>query len=94
MRTIASHGKSSTAEQAKGSRQINASMENISLMIERIDEATRQLSERSRQVLGAVASIREIAEDNALRTTELDQVVETLTQQTAALGDEVGAFKA
>ncbi len=42
----------------------------------------------------AVTSVREIAEDNALRTAELDQVVETLTLQTTALGDEVGAFKA
>lgn len=94
MRTIASHGKMSTAEQAKGSRQINASMENISLMIERIDEATRQQAQRTRQVLVAVTSVREIAENNALRTAELDQVVETLTLQTTALGDEVGAFKA
>ncbi len=94
MRSIASHGKLSTSEQAKGSRQINASMENISLMIERIDEATKQQTEKVSQVLGAVSSLRSVAENNALRTAELDQVVETLTEQTAALGEEVGAFKA
>ncbi len=94
MRSIASHGKLSTSEQAKGSRQINSSMENISIMIERIDEATRQQAEKVRQVLGAVASLRSIAESNALRTSELDQVVDTLTEQTTALGEEVGAFKA
>jgi methyl-accepting chemotaxis protein len=94
MRSIASHGKLSTSEQAKGSRQINASMENVSLMIERIDEATRQQTEKIRQVLQAVSSLRSVAENNALRASELDQVVDTLTQQTAALGEEVGAFRA
>ncbi|OHB26366.1 MAG: hypothetical protein A2X84_07275 [Desulfuromonadaceae bacterium GWC2_58_13] len=94
MRSIASHGKMSTSEQAKGSRQINASMEHISLMIERIDEATRQQTEKIRQVLQAVSSLRTVSENNALRAAELDQVVDTLTQQTAALGEEVGAFKA
>lgn len=94
MRAIASHGKLSTSEQAKGSRQINTSMENISLMIERIDEATREQTSRVRQVLEAVASLRDVGENNALRAAELNQVVESLTRQTAALDEEVGAFKA
>jgi methyl-accepting chemotaxis protein len=44
-------------------------------------------------VVEAVASLRSIAENNAARTAELDQVVEMLSQQTATLEDEVGAFK-
>jgi hypothetical protein len=40
-----------------------------------------------------VASIRQIAENNTLRTSELDQVVDDLTLQTNTLEDEVGAFK-
>jgi len=93
MKEIASQVKHSTGEQAKGSRQINASMEKIRTMIERIDEATREQTQRSRQVLEAVSSIRVISENTASRTAELDQVVETLTRQTATLEDEVGAFK-
>lgn len=93
MKEIASQGKLGTAEQAKGSRQINASMEKIRIMIERIDEATRQQTERSRQVVEAVSQVRGIAESNASRTAELDQVVEALSGQTAALEDEVGTFK-
>jgi len=49
--------------------------------------------QRSRQVVTAVAQIRQIAENNSLRTGELDQVVEDLSKQTATLEDEVGAFK-
>ena len=93
MKEIASQGKLSTAEQAKGSRQINSSMEQIRNMIERIDEATREQTQRSNQVVEAVAKVKQIAEENAGRTTELDQVVESLTQQTTALEEEVGAFK-
>ena len=93
MKEIASQGKLSTAEQAKGSRQINTSMEQIRNMIERIDEATREQTQRSRQVVDAVAKVKQIAEKNAVRTTDLDQVVESLTKQTTALEEEVGAFK-
>jgi methyl-accepting chemotaxis protein len=93
MKEIASQGKLSTGEQAKGSRQINTSMEKIRNMIERIDEATREQTQRSRQVVEAVSSLRSIAEGNAARTAELDQVVDMLSQQTATLEDEVGAFK-
>jgi len=93
MKEIASQGKLSTAEQAKGSRQINTSMEQIRNMIERIDEATREQTQRSRQVVDAVAKVKQIAEGNAVRTTDLDKVVEILTKQTTALEEEVGAFK-
>lgn len=93
MKEIASQGKLGTAEQAKGSRQINISMEQIREMTERIDSATRAQTTRSREVVQAVATLKQIAENNALRTGELDQVVDDLTGQTAALEDEVGAFK-
>ena len=68
-------------------------MENISIMIERIDAATREQTSRTRQVVEAVSCLREIAENNAQRSAELDHVVDMLTRQTAALGEEVGAFK-
>jgi len=93
MRDIAAHGKQSTGEQAKGSRQINASMEQIRSMITVIDDATRELTSRSRDVVDAVGSVHKVAENNASRTAELDHVVETLTRLTAALEEEVGVFK-
>ncbi len=94
MRDIAAHGKQSTGEQARGGRQISQSMEQIRSMISRIDDATKELTQRSRQVVDAVNSIHKIAESNATRTGELDQVVETLDRLTRALEGEVGAFKA
>jgi methyl-accepting chemotaxis protein len=93
MRDIAAHGKQSTSEQAKGSRQINESMEQIRSMISIIDDATRSLTQRSRDVVTAVGSVHKVAENNASRTAELDHVVETLTRLTAALEEEVGVFK-
>lgn len=94
MRDIAAHGKQSTGEQARGGRQISQSMEQIRSMIARIDDATKELTQRSRQVVDAVNSIHKIAESNATRTGELDQVVETLDRLTRDLEGEVGAFKA
>ncbi|OGR32369.1 MAG: hypothetical protein A2091_00485 [Desulfuromonadales bacterium GWD2_61_12] len=93
MKEIAAQGKLSTGEQAKGSRQINQSMERIRSMIERIDAATREQTERSRQVVEAVSNIRRIAEATAVRTAELDQVVDILATQSGILESEVGAFK-
>ena len=93
MRDIAAHGKQSTAEQSKGSRQINRNMEQIREMIGRIDAATRELTQRSRQLVEGVGSVHKVAESNARRTAELDQVVETLNRLTLALEEEVGAFK-
>ena len=93
MYAIRSYYELSTGEQAKGSRQINSSMEKIRTMIERIDEATREQNQRSRQVLEAVSNIRNIAEGNASRTAELDQVVDSLSRQTSTLEEEVGAFR-
>ena len=93
MRDIAAHGKQSTSEQSKGSKQINASMEQIRTMITIIDDATRALTQRSRDVVGAVGSVHKVAESNASRTAELDHVVETLNRLTIALEEEVGVFK-
>ena len=94
LRVIASQGKQSTGEQAKGSKQIAKSVENIRAMIERIDAATREQTERSCQVVDAVSRVRQIADQNVARTAELDQVVDSLTGQTATLETEVGSFKA
>ena len=61
-------------------------------MIGKIDEATRELTQRSRQVVEGVARVQKVAENNASRTAELDQVVETLARLTKSLEEEVGAF--
>lgn len=93
MRDIAAHGRQGTGEQAKGSRQINENMLKMQQMIGRIDAATRELTQRSRQMVEGVGSVHQVAENNASRTAELDQVVETLARLTESLQKEVGAFK-
>jgi methyl-accepting chemotaxis protein len=93
MRDIAAHGKQGTGEQARGSRQINQNMEQIQQMIGRIDAATRELTQSSRQMVEGVGMVHKVAESNASRTAELDQVVETLARLTQSLKEEVGAFK-
>jgi methyl-accepting chemotaxis protein len=93
MKDISSQVKLSTGEQAKGSHQISASMENIRNMLQQIDQASKDQSARSRQVVEAVSAVRKIAEDNAARTIELDNVVENLAEQAEVLDNEVGSFK-
>jgi len=93
MRNIASQVKLSTGEQAKGSHQINANMERIRDMMQQIDKASKEQSERSRQVVEAVSAIRSVAENNAARTAELDQVVEKLAAQATVLDREIGSFR-
>ncbi len=93
MKEIAQQGKTSTKEQAKGSRQIHQGMDRIRDMIERIDEATREQNRRSAQMVEILKSLRSIAENSARRTGELDKVVESVSQQTRTLENEVGAFK-
>jgi methyl-accepting chemotaxis protein len=93
MRDIASQVKLSTGEQAKGSHQINANMERIRNMMQQIDHASKEQSERSKQVVEAVSEIRRVAEGNATRTTELDQVVEKLAAQATVLDREIGSFR-
>ncbi|NOR49741.1 MAG: HAMP domain-containing protein [Desulfuromonadales bacterium] len=94
MKDISSQVKLSTGEQAKGSHQISASMENIRNMLQQIDQASKDQSARSRQVVEAVSAVRKIAEDNAARTIELDNVVENLAEQAEILDNEIGSFKA
>lgn len=93
MHDIAAHGRQNAREQAKGSRQINQNMERNLQMIGRINEATRELTQRSRQMVDGVSGVNHVAEGNARRTVELDQVVEMLARLTRALEEEVGAFK-
>jgi methyl-accepting chemotaxis protein len=93
MKDISSQVKLSTGEQAKGSHQISASMENIRNMLQQIEQASKDQSTRSRQVVEAVSAVRKVAENNALRTAELDKVVENLAEQANVLEREIGSFK-
>lgn len=93
MKDIASQVKLSTGEQAKGSHQISASMENIRSMLQQIERSSKDQSERSQQVVEAASAVRKVAEENASRTTELDQVVENLAEQADVLEKQIGSFK-
>jgi methyl-accepting chemotaxis protein len=61
--------------------------------ISQIDAATRELSKRSSQLLADAGSVQTVAESNASRTAELDQVAEVLARLTKSLEEDVGAFK-
>lgn len=93
MRDIAARVKTSTGEQTLGSRQISQNMEQIRAMIESINDAARNQSVASHQVVAAVSGVREIAQNNVVRTRELDQVVEALSRHTRTLKEEIGSFK-
>jgi len=93
MRDIASQVKLSTGEQAKGTHQINANMERVRQMMQQIDRSSQEQSSRSRQMVEAISEIRKVAEGNATRTAELDQVVERLAAQATVLDKEIGSFR-
>jgi len=93
MRDIASQVKLSTGEQAKGTHQINANMERVRSMMQQIDQSSQEQSTRSRQMVEAISEIRKVAENNATRTAELDQVVERLATQATVLDKEIGSFR-
>ena len=93
MKDISSQVKLSTGEQAKGSHQISASMENIRNMLQKIDQSSKDQSERSRQLVESASAVRKVAEENAVRTTELDTVVENLAEQANVLEKQIGSFK-
>jgi methyl-accepting chemotaxis protein len=93
MRDIASQVKLSTGEQAKGTHQINANMERVRAMMQQIDRSSQEQSTRSRQMVEAISEIRKVAESNAARTAELDQVVERLASQATVLDKEIGSFR-
>ncbi len=93
MRDIASQVKLSTGEQAKGTHQINANMERVRTMMQQIDKSSQEQSSRSRQMVEAISEIRKVAENNAARTAELDQVVERLATQATVLDKEIGSFR-
>ena len=93
MKDISSQVKLSTGEQARGSHQISASMENIRNMLQQIDQSSKDQSVRSRQLVEAASAVRKVAEENAVRTTELDTVVENLAEQSDVLEKQIGSFK-
>ncbi len=93
MKDISSQVKLSTGEQARGSHQISASMENIRNMLQQIDQSSKDQSARSRQLVESASAVRKVAEENAVRTTELDAVVENLAEQTDVLEKQIGSFK-
>jgi methyl-accepting chemotaxis protein len=93
MKDISSQVKLSTGEQARGSHQISASMENIRNMLQQIDQSSKDQSVRSRQLVEAASAVRKVAEENAVRTTELDKVVENLAEQSDVLEKQIGSFK-
>ena len=93
MREIAGRVKSSTEEQAAGSRHIAENMETIREMITRIDEATRDQTVRTEETVASVTNIHNIAETTVDKSEELDTVVQLLMNQTDTLNTEMGSFK-
>jgi methyl-accepting chemotaxis protein len=93
MREIAGRVKSSTEEQAAGSRHISENMETIRTMTARISESTSTQTERTEATVTSVTNIHRIARETVDKSGELETVVHTLMKQTETLETEVGTFK-
>ncbi|MCF6179046.1 MAG: methyl-accepting chemotaxis protein, partial [Geopsychrobacter sp.] len=93
MTGISARVKNSTNEQKRGSQQIAMAMELIQETIEKIHSATLQQNESSQQAMQVVAQAAEIAENNAQRSDQFNQIVKTLSAQTKSLQKNIGTFK-
>lgn len=93
MRDFTQQVRGSINEQMKGSKHITQSIENMVEMINYINKATQEQSRSSDLVVRASESIQGISQKSMQSITELDKVVETLSQQADILREVVERFK-
>jgi methyl-accepting chemotaxis protein len=93
MTGISARVKNSTSEQKRGSHQITLAMELIQQTIEKIHLATLQQNERCQEANEVVGKAADIAENNAQRANQFDQIVKTLSAQARSLQKDVETFK-
>ncbi|WP_169513288.1 methyl-accepting chemotaxis protein [Geopsychrobacter electrodiphilus] len=93
MTEISARVKNSTSEQKRGGQQISKAMELIQETIEKIHSATLQQSERSHEAIEVVGKSADIAENNATRAIQFNEIVKTLSTQAKSLQKDVSTFK-
>jgi methyl-accepting chemotaxis protein len=93
MTGISARVNNSTNEQKRASQQVAMSMELIQQTIEKINNTTLQQSTQSHAAITVVSTASEIAENNAERANQFDQIVKTLSVQVKKLQKGIGAFK-
>jgi methyl-accepting chemotaxis protein len=93
MKAITKHVERSSQEQARGSKQITHSIENINEMVNHLNNAQKEQTKGSEQVMRAVESIKGVADQQNLSMKELEAAIDTLAKQADVLRDEVRRFR-
>ncbi len=94
MKDMTSQVRVSSREQSNVSKVIARSMEDISRMIQTIKTACGEQAHESKQIVTAVGEIRTSTNTNLESTGVLNEAVNQLSDQTAALEREMANFKA
>jgi methyl-accepting chemotaxis protein len=93
MRDMTRQLKLSVDEQARGGQQISKSVGDVTERVQQIADAVNAQKTGTEVIVKAIQEIRGIASDNVKLVDEMDQAVESLTEQADLLKGEIDKFK-
>jgi methyl-accepting chemotaxis protein len=93
MRALTVEAERATEDQIEGTRKIAQTIQGVSRMASRLSESQRVQTDRAARVLGAMETIRAVAERQAMRVDQLRRSLETLQGQSRRLQGEIQRFR-
>jgi methyl-accepting chemotaxis protein len=93
MRELTRFVKTSTDEQATGSKAITASVENMSAKIGMVNRAAGEVQTGSDLIVKAIDRIKEIARANAEQAAGLNSAMDVMFKQSTTLKKEIEKFR-
>jgi len=93
MRDMTRQVKMSTEEQAKGSRQITEAVESVTERVQQIARAINEQKRGSDVIMRSVEDGRNMSRQSLKVVTEMNELVEELSQQAGHLNQSIGRFK-
>jgi methyl-accepting chemotaxis protein len=93
MRDMTRQVKMSTEEQAKGSRQITEAVESVTERVQQIARAINEQKRGSDVIMRSVEDGRNMSRQSLKVVTEMNKLVEELSQQAGHLNLSIGRFK-
>jgi methyl-accepting chemotaxis protein len=94
MRALGQEVKRSTQEQSKESKLITNAVENVTAMINQIAAAMQAQTRGAQKINEALTVFREVKIESGRKAEEMKGMVETLSERSRKLEQEVGRFRA
>jgi methyl-accepting chemotaxis protein len=92
MRQFTGRVREATDRQAAGGKVIGGTVETVRDRVREISRATAEQRGGSHQIVEAIEAIREVVERNSVMAEDLTKTVERLSQQSAALKEQMARF--